>query len=89
MIRLSLVGSPDLVFSETVLVIHFETPIKLVQLKLCYSNQGFKNQTQSKLHSKMPECKLTGFLRFLRVHVKLASNSKFKIKPAQSGLKLN
>ena len=55
---------------------------------------GFQkpNTVQVLIHSKMslaiPECKLTGFLRFLRAHVKLSSNSEFiltKIKPTQSG----
>ena len=95
MIRLSLVGSPDFVSSERVFVIHLETP-GWCNFKLCYSDQGFKNQTQFKLHSKMslvtPKCKLTGFLASSGLLVKLTSNSELmlnKIKPTQSGLTLN
>ena len=83
------------VSSEIVFVVHFETS-SWCNFKLCYSNQGFRNQTQLMLHSKMslaaPKCKLTGFLTSSGLLVKLASNSESmlnKIKPTQSELTLN
>ena len=84
------------VSSEIVFVVHFDTS-SWCNFKLCYSNQGFRNQTvQLMLHSKMslaaPKCKLTGFLTSSGLLVKLASNNESmlnKIKPTQSELTLN
>ena len=67
-------------------------------VKLCYSNHGWKKQTQFKSHSKMSlattECTLTGFLASIWFLVKLASNNNSifilnKIKPTQFRLTLN